>query len=120
MVNSKFRKKIKRVNSVNTIREKKWDDRFIYDKIPDYNSFNDKNVIFNMKKKCNSSRKKFGNIMSGIPMNFIDNSLYLYRPLSNKTTIFHPLISGKNSIKTTSARNRGINFLLIYENEFKW
>ena len=83
----KIQKKIKRINSVNTLQEKKWDDKFIYDKIPDYNSFNDKNVIFNMKKKCNSSRKKFGNIMSGIPMSFIDNSLYLYRPLSNKTKI---------------------------------
>ena len=131
-LNSKFRRKIKRVNSVNALREKKWNDRFIYDKIPVYDSFNDKNVLLNMKKKCNSSRKKFGNIMSGIPMSFIDNSLYLYRPLSNKTTIFHPLINGKNSLKTTSARIRGINFpsyrnmnlnrrnLLLYESKNKF
>lgn len=43
-------KKIKRVKSVNAIREKNWDDRFIYNKIPQYNSFKDKNVLINLRK----------------------------------------------------------------------
>ena len=29
---NKMKKKIKRVKSVNALREKQWDDRFIYDK----------------------------------------------------------------------------------------
>ena len=52
-INAKIKKKIKRVKSVNAIREKNWDDRFIYDKIPKYESFNDKNVLINMRPKCN-------------------------------------------------------------------
>ena len=49
-INTKFKKKIKRVKSVNAIREKQWDDRFIYDKIPNYDSTNDKNVLINFSK----------------------------------------------------------------------
>ena len=109
-VNLRFKKKIKRVKSVNAIREKQWDDRFIYDKIPNYDSSNDKNVLINFRAKCNSNRKKLGNIIRGNPLSFIDNSLYLYRPLSNKTTMLHPLINGKNIFKTISAKTRDINF----------
>ena len=108
--NIHIKKKIKRVKSVNAIREKQWDDRFIYDKIPNYDSSNDKNVLINFRTKCNSSRKKLGNIIRSNPLSFIDNSLYLYRPLSNKTTMLHPLINGKNVIKTISAKTRDINF----------
>ena len=112
-LNSKYKKRFKRVKSVNILREKEkqWDDRFIYDKILDYDSSNDKNVLLNFKTKCNSSRKKIGNIIHGIPLSFIDNSLYLYRPLSNKASIMHPLLNSKKSIKTVSARNRDINFI---------
>ncbi len=109
-INRKFRKKYKRVKSVNAIREKQWDDRFIYDKIPNYDSSNDKNVLINIKSKCNSSRKKLGKINRGNPLSFKDNSLYLYRPLSNKTTILYPMKNGKNVIKTISAKARDLNF----------
>jgi hypothetical protein len=57
--NIHIKKKIKRVKSVNAIKEKNWDDRFIYNKIPQYNSFKDKNVLINLRKKCHSSRKKW-------------------------------------------------------------
>ena len=108
-LNSKFKKRLKRINSVNGLREKNWNDRFIYDKIPNYDSFNDKNVLLNFKTKCNSSRKKFGNIIQGVPISFIDNSLYFQRPLSNKTMTIHPLINSKNMFKTVSARSREIH-----------
>ena len=42
---NKMKRKIKRVKSVNALREKNWDDRFIYEKIPLYDSKNDKNAI---------------------------------------------------------------------------
>ena len=110
-LNTRFKKRIKRVNSVNAIREKNWDDRFIYDKIPNYDSSNDKNVLINFNKmKCNSSRKKLANTLRGNPLSFIDNSLYFYRPLSNKTSVLHPLIKGKNYIKTISAKSRDFKF----------
>ena len=102
----KFKKKYERINSVNAIREKQWNDRFIYEKIPNYDSSNDKNVLIN---KCNSSRKKLGKILRGHPLSFVDNSLFLYRPSSNKTTILHPMKNWKNMIKTISAKSRDMN-----------
>ena len=81
---NKMKRKIKRVKSVNALREKQWDDRFIYDKIPLYDSKNDKNVMINLNPKCHSGNRKFGN--KGI--NFPDSSLFLYRPLLQKRKCF--------------------------------
>ena len=117
--NVHIRKKIKRVKSVNAIREKNWDDRFIYNKIPQYNSFKDKNVLINLRKKCHSSRKKLG-ITRGNPSNIIESSLYLYRPLSNKTTIGYPFINGKNSMKTISAKERHFIYNSNKKNDFNY
>ena len=117
--NVHIRKKIKRVKSVNAIREKNWDDRFIYNKIPQYNSFKDKNVLINLRKKCHSSRKKIG-ITRGNPSNIIESSLYLYRPLSNKTTIGYPFINGKNSMKTISAKERHFIYNSNKKNDFNY
>ena len=114
-----LKKKIKRVKSVNAIREKNWDDRFIYNKIPQYNSFKDKNVLINLRKKCHSSRKKIG-ITRGNPSNIIESSLYLYRPLSNKTTIGYPFINGKNSMKTISAKERHFIYNSNKKNDFNY
>lgn len=116
-IKSRFKKKIKRVNSVNGLREKLWDDRFIYDKIPNYDSFKDKNVLINLRRKCNSSsRKQLGNAYRGNPISFMDNSLYLFRPLSNKTTVLHPILNGKNSIKTISAKTRDNKYNYLNNN----
>ena len=104
---NKMKKKIKRVKSVNALREKNWDDRFIYDKIPLYDSKNDKNVLINLRSKCNSSNRKYANVKG---LNFNDNSLFLYRPLSNKTTMNHLFLNSKNAIKIASAKSREINF----------
>ena len=117
--NIHIKKRIKRVKSVNAIREKNWDDRFIYNKIPQYNSFKDKNVLINLRKKCHSSRKKIG-IARGNPPNIIENSLYLYRPLSNKTTIGYPFINGKNSMKTISAKERHFIYNSNKKNDFNY
>jgi hypothetical protein len=104
---NKMKKKIKRVKSVNALREKNWDDRFIYDKIPLYDSKNDKNVLINLRAKCNSGNRKYGSFKG---LNFADNSLFIYRPLSNKTTMNHLFINNKNNIKMASAKSRDINF----------
>ena len=114
---NKMKRKIKRVKSVNALREKNWDDRFIYDKIPLYDSKNDKNVLINLNTKCHSGNRKFGN--KGI--NFPDNSLQLYRPLSNKTTMNHLLINSKNNLMIPSAKSRDINFRneIVLGNKYK-
>ena len=70
---NKIKKKIKRVKSVNALREKQWDDRFIYDKIPLYDSKNDKNVLINLCSNCNSGNRKYGSFKG---LNFVDNSLF--------------------------------------------
>ena len=102
---NKMKRKIKRVKSVNALREKQWDDRFIYDKIPLYDSKNDKNVMINLNPKCHSGNRKFGN--KGI--NFPDSSLFLYRPLSNKITVNHLIINCKNNLAMASTKSRDIN-----------
>ena len=102
---NKMKRKIKRVKSVNALREKQWDDRFIYDKIPLYDSKNDKNVMINLNPKCHSGNRKFGN--KGI--NFPDSSLFLYRPLSNKITVNHLIINSKNNLAMASTKSRDIN-----------
>ena len=104
---NKMKKKIKRVKSVNALREKNWDDRFIYEKIPLYDSKNDKNVLINLGQKCNSGNRKYDNIKN---FNFNDNSLFLYRQFSNKTTMNHLFLNNKNSIKLSSAKSKDINF----------
>ena len=57
-LNSRFKTRMKRVKSVNVLREQQWDNRFIYDKIPNYDSFLDKNVLLNFKKKMSFISKK--------------------------------------------------------------
>ena len=104
---NKFKKKLKRVKSVNALREKQWDDRFIYEKIPLYDSKNDKNVLINLGDKCNSGNRKYANFKG---LHFQDNSLYLYRQLSNKTTMNHLFLKNKNAIKLGSAKSKDINF----------
>ena len=103
---NKMKRKIKRVKSVNALREKQWDDRFIYEKIPLYDSKNDKNVMINLNPKCHSGNRKFGN--KGI--NFPDSALFLYRPLSNKTTLNHLIINSKNNLAMASTKSRDINY----------
>ena len=111
-INHKHKKKMPRVKSVNVLRQKKWDDRFIYNKIPEYDSSKDKNVLINLRKKYHSR---------GNSANYIDNSFYLYRPLSNKITSGYPFINGKNNItKTTSAKTRDMNFRSYKTNDFNY
>ena len=46
-----------RVQSVNAIRKKPWNKRFIYNKIQEYDSTKDKNVIYPKKLRVNSMKK---------------------------------------------------------------
>ena len=47
-----------RVKSVTGHRKKPWNRRFIYNKIPDYYSIKDKNVLYAKKLRMNSVKKK--------------------------------------------------------------
>ena len=114
-------KKLNRINSVNILRqkEKNWDERFIYNKMPEYDSFKDKNVLINLSIKSYSGRKDAN--LKNIPdfnaqnlyLNKINNynSFYLYaRPLSNKIYLNQSYINGKYSISTTNTKIKNINF----------
>lgn len=130
-----FKKKIIRVKSVNTLREKNWDNRFIYSKIPDIykntskinskNNANEKILYQKLKTKYNSSRKKLEKIIKN---NYMDNTLYLYnRPLSNPMMFGMNFLNKKNDLKTGSkliqsqcfnnSINNGSGFMINYHSD---
>ena len=109
-------KKINRVKSVYIKRENNWNDRFIYNKIPEYDSSKDKNVRINLSIKSYSGRRDLNNFKNMRTQNIFqnkltngDNSLNIYSPpLSNKTTINHK--NGRNIFKISSAKMRNMSF----------
>ena len=50
--------------TINSVREKAWNNRFIYNKIPNYDSFKDKNVICNKKYNNFTNYKKIDNYLN--------------------------------------------------------
>ena len=118
-INSRFINKFKRVKSVNDLKEKHFKDKYLYKKIPNYFSYNDNNNLLKLNKKYNSSKKKDGQNLPGIPLSFNNNSLYLHWPLKYKPTAINPLISNKNYIQTFSVNSRNINYKTnINENNY--
>ena len=109
-------KKLNRVKSVYIKRENNWNDRFIYNKIPEYDSSKDKNVRINLSIKSYSGRRDLNNIQNirtqSIFQNKLTNgynSLNIYSPpLSNKTTVNHK--NGRNLFKISSAKMRDLSF----------
>ena len=109
-------KKINRVKSVYIKRENNWNDRFIYNKIPEYDSSKDKNVRINLSIKSYSGRRDLNNFKNMRTQNIFqnkltngDNSLNIYSPpLSYKTTINHK--NGRNIFKISSAKMRNMSF----------
>ena len=74
--------------TINSVREKAWNNRFIYNKIPNYDSFKDKNVFFN---------KKFTKFI-----NYKSQKNYLL----NKTNIDIQNNSNKNLVLTNKKRRQ--------------
>ena len=107
-------KKINRVKSVHVIREKNWDDRFIYEKIPEYDSYKDKNVRINLSIKSSSGRRNLCNVPNMknlVPYKLIngDNSININSsPISNKTT--SEPNNGRDLFKVGSAKLRDLSF----------
>ena len=108
-INSRFKNKFNRVKSVNDLREKNFNDKFIYRKIPNFISYNGNNNFLKLNTKYNSTKKKYGQYLPGIPLSSNNNSLYLHWPLSYKPTALNQLISNKNYIETYSVNSRNIN-----------
>lgn len=119
---SKVNKKLERVKSVNLLREREWNNRFIYNKIPNYDSSRDKNVLIIHKLKGCYGYKRFSNI-SPVKTSKLYNNSYLsdfdfnkHRPLSNKATKLilgnqnFKYFSKNQKIKTISAKAREIHF----------
>ena len=103
--------RLNRVNSVHIYREKKWDNRFIYNKIPEYDAYKDKNVRINLSVKSNSSRRNANNaqnLKNIIPYKLIngDNSLNNSTPIAFRTS-FNP--KNDRDYKISSAKVRDIS-----------
>ena len=101
------RRNLQRVKSVHILRENKWNDRFIYNKIPEYDSYKDKNVKINL-----STRKNNKNLSNLNSQNSMDNKINeeespfdLNAPSTNKTN----LKNGKRLNRIASAKRRDNN-----------
>ena len=100
---SKLKKKLKRVKSVNAIREKQWDNRFIYSKIPDIykNNSREKISLHNIRQKSHSGR---GNLQNVLKDNVAENTLYLYNKsiINQKAASSNIFLNTKNINQTSS------------------
>ena len=105
------KKNPERVKSVHILRENNWKDRFIYNKIPEYDSYKEKNVKFNLSFKSYSTRKNknVSNLNSQNSMdnaiNEEENSFNFNFPLTNKTS----LKNGRKLNRISSSKKRDMN-----------
>ena len=94
----------------NKIREEEWNKRFIFYKIPNYDSFRDKNVLCN-KNKNNANLKKIDNYLDyKSPRNYILNQTNIdinNRREKNNSLFF----SINNKIQTLSPKNKNFSFI---------
>ena len=88
-----------RVKSVTGQRKKPWNRRFIYNKIPDYYSIKDKNVINAKKLRMNSVKKK----------NIFDSNYITYQQIKINQTKKIPLKSNRTMSGFFSNYTRGAN-----------
>ena len=110
-------KKINRVKSVHIIREKNWDNRFIYNKIPEYDSYKDKNVRINLSIKSYSGRK---NLCGGPDAkNFLPNKLTNGDNSLNNNQMSSDPKNGRDLYKTYSTKFRDMTFN-DYDNNLKY
>ena len=95
-----------RIKSLHIIRENNWNNRFIYNKIPEYDSYKDKNVKINLSIKSYSNRKDMNTNSTENKINEEENSLNTLVPLTNKINFKN----GRNLIRTSSAKMKNISF----------
>ena len=95
-----------RIKSLHIIRENNWNNRFIYNKIPEYDSYKDKNVKINLSIKSYSNRKDMNTNSTENKINEEENPLNTLVPLTNKINFKN----GRNLIRTSSAKMKNISF----------
>ena len=96
------RRPLSHIKSSNSIREKEWNNRFIYNKMPLYDSAKDKNVFHPQKMKL--SNKTINTILSAKTRNFYKTNY------QNKSNIFKPVFNRTNSgFYTHNSKDSKIN-----------
>ena len=95
-----------KIKSLHIIRENQWDKRFIYNKIPEYDSYKDKNVKIHLSIKNYSYRKDTNNNSKENIINEEGNELNNLMPLTKNINYRN----GTNLIRTSSAKMKDISF----------
>ena len=93
------------------MRETAWNNRFIYNKIPNYDSFKDKNVLCNKKYTNFINYKKIDNYLnSKSPKNYLLNQTNIdnNNQIDSSNSIFFS--SKTRRIETFSAKNKNFSF----------
>lgn len=88
-----------RVKSVNPIKRKPWNKRFIYDKIPDYDSLKDKNVVSSKLQKLNNIKKGLDENYNTFQQGLFDRKKKGFiKPFNRTMSGFMPHPYGNNQI----------------------
>ena len=98
--------------SKKNMRETLWNNRFIYNKIPNYDSFKDKNVLCNKKYADFINYKKIDNYLnSKSPKNYLLNQTNIdnnNNQIDSSNSLFFS--SKTRRIATFSAKNKNFSF----------
>ena len=94
------------------IRESNWNNRFIYSKIPNYDSFKDKNVLCNKKYINFINYRKIDNYLSSkSPKNYLLNQTNIDTTNINQKYSNQLLFLNKTRIQTFSAKDKNYSFI---------
>ena len=97
--------------SIKEMKEIAWNQRFIYNKIPKYDSFKDKNVLCNKKYANFINYKKIDNYLkSKSPKNYLLNQTNIDNNNQNESNNTFFFSSKTRRIETFSAKNKNFSF----------
>ena len=111
----KIKLPLKDISITKSLRESKWNNRFIYNKIPNYDSFKDKNVFYNRKfKTFNIYKKIYPYLNTKSPRNNSLSQINNDNSVIKKEKYNRPTLSSNK--KTIYAKDK--NFSFISKNSF--
>ena len=94
------------------IRESNWNNRFIYSKIPNYDSFKDKNVLCNKKYINFINYRKIDNYLSSkSPKNYLLNQTNIDSSNISQKDSNQLFFLNKTRIQTFSAKDKNYSFI---------
>ena len=91
------------------VRENAWNNRFIYNKIPNYDSFKDKNVLCNKKYNNFTNYKKIDNYLnSKSPNNYLLNQTNIDNSQNDSNNFL--CFTNNKRIQAFSAKSKNFSF----------